>query len=548
MHRPVARPAVPLLGVAIAVCLSGVAASPALAGATAEKQPSATAKQRSGPTGRLLVTTRTADGLRSSVVAGGDAAARAERTATLEQDPAVVEVVPERRAAVRSLPNDPVLHDQEPLAPNGVTKAWWATQMHLPEAWALANGGKTTIAVIDTGFDAGHPQLSPVIERSYVERAQGSVPGTAKTDEFGHGTHVASLACSAFNDAAGTVGAGGRCKLITIKSDLYDSSVAKAVTRATKLGVDAIVMSFGVDGGVDAPLVLREALKSAADKGVVLVTAASDRPGAEQGYPANILQPTGTGSNIDDGIGLTVTAAIADGRRASFAGYGTQISVAAYGAYANSGGPPGIVGAFPAGNASYERTTDPATGQPVAALAQRTDIRGDRRYAYEAGTSMAAPMVAGVAGLMRSANPQLGSQQIVRLIKQTAQRSGGWNEQIGWGVVDAFAAVDAARRVDLQAPKASFRNRSRTISGGRFRLAWQVSDRAPRPLIASGVRRVEVWRSVDGGRFSRVASTAARSLSVSVPRGKVRFALRGVDKAGNRARLSTKTALTLTRN
>lgn len=161
---------------------------------------------------------------------------------------------------------------------------------------------------------------------------------------------------------------------------------------------------------------------------------------------------------------------------------------------------------------------------------------------------MAAPMVAGVAGLMRSANPQLGSQQIVRLIKQTAQRSGGWNEQVGWGVVDAFAAVDAARRVDLQAPKASFRNRSRTISGGRFRLAWQVSDRAPRPLIASGVRRVEVWRSVDGGRFSRVASTAARSLSVSVPRGKVRFALRGVDKAGNRARLSTKTALTLTRN
>lgn len=468
------------------------------------------------------------------------AAARARLVAALRTDPRVVQVLDEERAVPRALPNDPVLRDAEPLAPPGTSLAWWAQEMRLPEAWEMSNGRGTTIAVIDSGFDLTHPQLQGIVDEALVSQVAG-IRGTARTDEYGHGTHVASLACSAFNDGAGTVGAGGRCRLVTIKSDLYDLSVARAVRRATKLGVDSIVMSFGTDGSRPASRALRDALEDAAAAGIVLVAAAADSPTTEQGWPANVLQPSGTGAALDRGFGLTVTAATAAGARATFAGTGTQISLAAYGTYADTGGPPGILAAFPTGPAENEQATG---GGDAAAV--RTTVRGDRRYAYQAGTSMATPMVAGVAALVRGANPDLPASGIGRVLKETARRDAGWTPALGWGVVDAKAAVEAGRRIDLRAPTATFSTPEQAVSSATIDLAWRGTDRSPAPLVPSGLRSVELWRSVDRGRFVRVGR-ARRGTTADVPRGTVRFVLRAVDKAGNRAKLRTKQALTITR-
>lgn len=564
-HRPPFR-------IPLAVSLALLLAAPASPATAAD----GTAGTGSQLTGRLLVTVRTADGTATEVVderlravarragtravtldgtrgdgtatapvAAGDAAARQRLIATLRRDPDVVDVELERQATVRRapvVPDDPVLHDQDPAAPAGVTAAWWAQQMRLPEAWALSSGSKATVAVIDTGFDLSHPQLAPVVRRAIEVSASGALPGTARTDEIGHGTHVASLACSAFGDGAGTVGAGGRCRLITIKSDLFDSSVAKAITRATELGADVITMSFGVDGAASAPRVIRDALRDAAERGVVLVAAGADDPTTQQGYPANVLQPTGSGAKLDRGLGLSVTAALANGTRAGFAGRGSQISVAGYGAYATLGGPPGILGAFPAAPVAYEQP-----GEQDRPIAVRTTVRDDNRYAYEAGTSMAAPMVAGVAALVREANPHLSSADVVRVIKRSASRAGGWNADLGWGVVDAFAAVDQGRRLDRRAPIVRPRTRSGSVRSSRVRLTWTASDKSPTPQVGSGVRTVEVWRSVDGEKFRRVGSSAKGALRVSVPKGRVRFALRGVDRAGNRAAISTRNTVVLRR-
>lgn len=531
----------------------------AVAALTAIAPPALATGAEAAPTGRLLVTVSGADAGASERVrevvrdAGSRAepadvlgttaavpvpggSARARLAARLARDGRVVQVVDERPAVPRASPDDPVLTDQEPLAPAGTSLAWWAGRLRLPQAWRVADGAETTVAVIDTGFDLTHPQLEGIVDRALTSRISGA-SGTARTDEEGHGTHVASLACSAFDDGAGTVGAGGRCRLVTIKSDLYPLSVARAVRRAAALGVDAIVMSFGSDSGEPATPALREALEDAARDGVVLVAAAADDGSPEeQGWPANVLQPTGTGPKRGAGIGLTVTAATAADARASYAGLGTQVSVAAYGSYAEAGGPPGILGAFPATSPALE-----AEGR-----ATRATVRDDRRYAYEAGTSYAAPMVAGVAVLVRSANPELDAADVRDVLKRTARRKAGWTPGLGWGIVDARAAVDAGRRLDRRAPVATFSTTPARATGPSVRLRWRGSDRSPAPQIPSGLRTVELWRSVDGGRFSRVGQ-ARRGLVADVPRGTVRFALRAVDKAGNRAKLRTTSALVVTR-
>ncbi len=127
--------------------------------------------------------------------------------------------------------------------------------------------------------------------------------------------------------------------------------MAKAIVYAVDHGADAINMSFGTDPGPQASQAVRDAVDYAFAHNVVMAAAAADSAIAEQGYPANLLQPTGTGPDITAGKGLSVTAADASDARASFAGQGSQISLAAYGAYdaARASGPPGIFGAFTAG-------------------------------------------------------------------------------------------------------------------------------------------------------------------------------------------------------
>ena len=108
-------------------------------------------------------------------------------------------------------------------------------------------------------------------------------------------------------------------------------------------------MSFGTDGGAAPSRPSSTPSTTPWRTASCSSSAAADEPIEEQGDPANILQPTGTGPDINAGSGLSVTAADFLDRRASFAGRGSQISLAAYGTYDgnDNDGPPGIFGAFP---------------------------------------------------------------------------------------------------------------------------------------------------------------------------------------------------------
>ncbi len=455
---------------------------------------------------------------------------------TLRGQPGVRSVDVEHRYTLRYVPNDPALTAPEVSAgtPPGTPLAWWVARSDLPAAWDIARGDNALVAVIDTGVDAGHPDLAGKVAESIDNDA---APGHAgpMTDENGHGTHVATLACGAGDNGYGIVGAGFNCRLLIIKSDLSDGSVARSIVQAADLGADAINMSFGTDGSIAPARAIVEAINYAVSKDAVLVAAASDSPVEEQGDPANLLQPPGTGQDITAGRGLTVTAANFAGQRAPFAGRGSEISLAAYGAFDEHTGPAGIFSGFPA------NTTELETGGgllfPSPSCRCRATFNGDTRYAYLEGTSMAAPMVAGVAAMARRVNPDATAKDIIQALKQSASRPAGtaWNADLGWGILDAAAAIEAVRAIDRRPPQSKLTGRTRVRGARAFTLHWSGRDRAPAGLTASGVSAYEVYRSANRRPFKRIKRTRATQLKVDVKPGSYyRYYTIAIDKAGNR--------------
>src|SRR5204863_2266004 len=175
---------------------------------------------------------------------------------------------------------------------------------------------------------------------------------------------------------------------------------------------------------------------------------------AAQGQPASLVQPNGTGPDLTQNRGLSVTSADAfDGP--SGGGVGTEISMAAYGSFDRfdgSSGPKGIFGAFPTGppgSAQLEQVYVDQSGSVHFPCMCRVD---SSPYAYLQGTSMSAPQVAAVAAVIRRLNPDLSAADVVRLLKQTARQPGSsghfWTATLGWGILDGGAAVEVARRID----------------------------------------------------------------------------------------------------
>jgi serine protease len=471
--------------------------------------------------------------LRTVVVSPQPGESVAALRSRLLRDPRVAHADVEHRAQPRFEPNDPALAQQEPAADPGTTVEWWAARTFLPQAWDLQRGDGAKVAIIDTGVDASRPDLSGQIAAA----KDFSGEGPATEDPVGHGTHVASLACGAGDNGIGLAGAGLHCHLLVARTDFTDSSVAKAIVWATDQGADAISMSFGTAPGMTSSVV-SAALKYAYAHRVVLAAAAADDPETDQGYPANMLQPTGTGSKLGSGTGLSVTAADFGDARASFAGYGSQISLAAYGAYGRTPGPGGIFGAFTKTTPSELEVANLSTFPPQPPCLCRTAFDGDPDYAYLQGTSMATPMVAAVGALVRRMNPDLGIARVLRVLKNNARRPGGhWSADLGWGILDAGAAVRAAAQIDARPPVSRLRASVRRTHRRSVVLRWSGADSGPPGVKVSGVARYEVWRAAGGGRWRRIKTTSAHTLRLRTnlsPGTNYSFSTVAVDGAGNR--------------
>jgi subtilisin family serine protease len=282
-------------------------------------------------------------------------------------------------------------------------------------ATVLRAASRITIAVVDTGADVGSPALAGKVRATYdVRTGRASVP-----DREGHGTFVASLAGGSGAGGQGVVGFGGAARLLVVKvsdsTTFSDVDVAAGIVYAVRHGARIVNLSVA---GREPSAVEQAALELAARHGVLVVAAAGNDAlaGDPPEYPAALLQPVG--SSGLGGTGLAVGASDQTGARAAFSEYGSFVSLAAPGA--------AVWGALPA--------------RRIAGISRSA-------YAYESGTSFAAPEVAGAAALVWAANPRLSFRRVAAILKQTASGNGAWSPELGFGVIDVAAAVERASAV-----------------------------------------------------------------------------------------------------
>jgi subtilisin family serine protease len=457
----------------------------------------------------------------------------------LADDPRVEAVRPDVPVELRYSPNDYAFVNSDVHAPNHDLAQWNLIREGGPRAWDLSKGGAAEVAMIDTGADGGHPDLAPRI-------AGSAAFGTSSplTDPVGHGTHTAGLACGSSGNGYGIASLGFNCRLYIAKIQNGGpcSNVTQALIAAANRGSDVISISLG---GCDSAIV--SALNYAQAKGSVVVVAADNDPnpsgscgflaGNDCIYPEEWAQPLGTGANASFDRGLVVTSARYDGARSGFAEGTTRVSVAAYGSATDTiGGQQGVLSTWPLGNVDDD------------SFGGRTSLNGDSRFAYLVGTSMATPQVAGVAALIRSAKPSIANTRVVHVIKATASHCGTYADGIGWGIVRADEALAAALNQDIDPPSSNVRSakkvRRRGASASRsrgplVRLRLKRKDtrqiHCVKDLPISGVKKVVVFASANGGAYHRIGKTTKSVLTFHSKRHReYRFYSIAVDNQGNR--------------
>lgn len=307
------------------------------------------------------------------------------------------------------VPNDPYFGSQ-----------WHHGKIGSAAAWDLSQGEGVTIAVLDTGVDGAHPELTSRMLPGWNFYDNNS----NTSDSYGHGTAVAGTLAAATNNGLGVAALAGQAKIMPLRiSDpngwAYASTVAQALTFAAENGARVANISFD---GMANNTTVQSAAQYFKSKGGLVVVAAGN---------------TGT----DMGLGATtamipVSATNASDRLASFSSYGPYVAMS-------------------------------APGENIW-----TTKKGGS-YWYCWGTSFASPVTAGVVALMMSANPVLSSSEVESLLYSTATDLGasGRDSEYGYGRVNAAAAVQAAfgavSMTDTQAPTAAIVSpyASSTVSG-----------------------------------------------------------------------------------
>ncbi|MFE6458173.1 S8 family serine peptidase [Streptomyces cinereoruber] len=390
----------------------------------------------------------------SALVDLGDSATQQDVTKVMDAfraDPAVASVEPDIRAyAMAVTPNDTDYAKQWDLfEPTG--------GMNVPAAWDKTTGSGVTVAVIDTGY-AAHSDLAANVVSGYdfISSSGDARDGNgrdadakdegdwnATDNECGlgskasssswHGTHVAGTIGAVTSNAKGIAGIAYNAKIQPVrvlgKCGGSSADIADAITWAsggTVPGVPANptpakVVNLSLGGASSTcPSVYQTAINGAVARGTTVVVAAGNSNANTSGFtPANC-------SNV-----ITVASTSREGNRSYYSNYGTVVDVSAPGGETRRAtDTPGTV-------------TTPENGI-LSTLNSGSTTQSTENYKPYQGTSMAAPHIAGLAALLKSAKSTLTPADIESAIKANARPlPGTCSGGCGAGIADATKTVNA---------------------------------------------------------------------------------------------------------
>ncbi|WP_330350306.1 type VII secretion-associated serine protease mycosin [Streptomyces sp. NBC_00582] len=313
-----------------------------------------------------------------------------------------------------------------PAHADGIRAQQWALDaMHTQEAWQTTKGKGITVAVLDTGVEADHPDLEGNVLEGKDMVGFGATEGDRAWAR--HGTAMAGIIAGhghGYGDEDGVMGIAPEAKILPVRVILEDedpqrtkarnsrgNALAEGIRWAADQGVDVINLSLGDDSASAHPEPAEdEAVQYALKKGVVVVASAGN--GGDKGdhisYPA--AYP-----------GVIVATAVDR--------YGTRASFSTRRWYAT-----------------------------VAAPGQKVVIADpDHKYYEGWGTSAASAFVSGAVALIKAAHPGLTPAQIKKLLEDTARNppADGRDDSRGFGFVDPAAAIRAARDLKPQGLKSA---------------------------------------------------------------------------------------------
>ena len=341
-----------------------------------------------------------------------------------------------------TLPDDPSFSEQWYLHNTGQSGGTPGVDIKAPEAWDLETGDPDiVVAVIDTGVDYSHPELSPNIwhnpgeipddgvdndANGYVDDVIGwdfvSVPqywtaddedagpeDNDPMDRAGHGTYCAGVIASVGNNAVGLSGVTWHCKIMAVRvgfrrsdgtSSFQVSDAAKGIRYAVDNGADVINLSWIIRGASE---VVADAIRYAYSKGVVVIGAVGNDDTKGAIFPSSmpeVISVAATDDNDNRAIWLQPQPPM-PGEGSNF---GIGIDVAA-----------------------------PGTGILT------TDL--DSRYVEINGTSASTAITSGVAALILSRHPNFSPAQVKSILRSTSEPELSSEKYIGYGRIDAYRAL-----------------------------------------------------------------------------------------------------------
>lgn len=290
----------------------------------------------------------------------------------------------------------------------------------MEEAWDLADGAGVIVAVIDTGV-AHHPTSNKddLADTSFVAGYDFINDDDDPTDDHGHGTHVTGTIAQSTNNARGVAGVAYACSIMPVKvldSSGYgtDAGVADGIHFAAVNGAQVINMSLG---GSDESPTLENAVAYAYNNGVTIICASGNG-----GSPYQVSYPAAY-----DSYCIAVGATTYNEGVAFYSNRGSSLDLTA-----------------PGGNIYEDLNGDEyADGVLQQTFSVNWFGRTTWGYYFFQGTSMATPHVVGVAALLISNDVATSPADVKEVLELTAEDKGtpGWDPDYGWGIVDAYAAL-----------------------------------------------------------------------------------------------------------